>query len=148
MTLILTVRNSEHPRRRRHRRSSGSTAISIVIGRSRNCDWNLPDPNNVVSSRHCELRRDGDAWLLKDISTNGTFLNGAAERLADEHRLAEGDVIRIGPYELVASFAAPEAKTAFTPAPAPPAAPEPMPAPEAAPRPRPPTPSRSPTTSR
>ena len=104
----------------------------IVIGRSRNCDWPLPDPTNAISSRHCEIRRDGEAWLLKDISTNGTFLNGAATRLEGEHRLAEGDLIRIGHYEIAVSFG--EAKTMVTPAeptpvPAPSLAPEPAPAP-------------------
>jgi len=108
----------------------------IVVGRSRNCDWHLPDPTNAISSRHCEIRRDGEAWLLKDISTNGTFLNGAATRVEGEHRLAEGDLIRIGHYEIVASLgeaktmvaaAAPEPVAAPAPAPAP--APEPAPAP-------------------
>jgi len=133
MTLILTVRNRdslEDGVAAEQRIDAGPA----VLGRSRNCDWYLPDPDNVVSSRHCEVRREGDAWLLRDISTNGTFLNEAAERLAAEHRIAEGDVIRIGRYELVASFAVPEEKTAFTPPPAPPEAPPapPPPAPEAA----------------
>ena len=100
----------------------------IVVGRSRNCDWTLPDASNAISSRHCEIRRDGDSWLLKDISTNGTFLNGAAERLSGEHRIADGDLIRIGHFEVVASFG--EAKTVFAPAaaapPQPPAPTEPQ----------------------
>jgi type VI secretion system FHA domain protein len=112
MTLTLTVRNAE---------ALGEGAPApfevkgdmAVVGRSRNCDWPLPDPGNAISSRHCEIRRDGDAWLIKDISTNGTFLNDAAERLAAEHRIAEGDLIRIGHYEVVASFG--EAKTVFAP---------------------------------
>lgn len=129
MTLILTVRNKDALQEG----VAGEQRIDAdlaVLGRSRNCDWHLPDPGNVVSSRHCEVRREGDGWLIKDISTNGTYLNGAPERLAGEHRVAEGDVIRIGPYELIASFAAPDEKTAFTPAPA--AAPTPSPAPEPA----------------
>jgi len=137
VTLILTVRNSDALEAGMDP-SYSADGDMVVIGRSRNCDWNLPDANNVVSSRHCEIRRDGDVWLLKDISTNGTFLNEAAERLADEHRIAEGDLIRIGPYELVASFG--EAKTVFAPAaeaPAPEPAPEPEPAPAAAPVPAP-----------
>jgi type VI secretion system FHA domain protein len=107
----------------------------IVVGRSRNCDWPLPDPTNAISSRHCEIRREGDAWLLKDISTNGTFLNGAETRLAEEHRIAEGDLIRIGHYEIVASMG--EAKTVFAAA-----APE-APASAAAPEPAPPAPAES-----
>ncbi len=115
-----------------------------VIGRSRNCDWPLPDATNAISSRHCEIRRDGDVWLLKDISTNGTFLNGAAERMGEaEHRIAEGDRIRIGHYEIVATLG--EARTIFAPPPevvaAPaeaPAAPPPPPPPPAEPAPAPP----------
>jgi type VI secretion system FHA domain protein len=98
---------------------------SAVIGRSKNCDWNLPDSSNVISSRHAELRRDGETYFLKDTSTNGTFVNGAAERMAGEHRIAGGDVIRIGQYELVASIA--------RAAPPPPPPPEPEPAREPAP---------------
>jgi len=132
MTLILTVRNSEAL-------AGGAdpaytvAADHVVLGRSANCDWTLPDPSNTVSSRHCEIRREGDSWLLKDISTNGTYLNESADRLADEHPLADGDLVRIGPYELVASFAEAEAKTRFVPAPAPPAPPEPPPPAEPAP---------------
>jgi type VI secretion system protein len=126
MTLILTVRNAGTlPGDPVPPYEVGGDMI--VVGRSRNCDWPLPDPTNAISSRHCEIRRDGDAWLLKDISTNGTFLNGAETRLTDEHRIAEGDLIRIGHYEIVASLG--EAKTIFAAAaPAPASAPEPTPA--------------------
>jgi type VI secretion system FHA domain protein len=139
MTLVLTVRNAGT--------LPGEpippyevAGEMIVVGRSRNCDWPLPDPTNAISSRHCEIRRDGDAWLLKDISTNGTFLNGAETRLAGEHRIAEGDLIRIGHYEILASLG--EAKTVFAaaapaPVPAPALAPAPVPAAEPAPAPAP-----------
>ena len=138
MTLILTVRNQEALQEGMAPAFSAE-ADQMVLGRSRNCDWHLPDPGNVVSSRHCEIRRDGEAWLLKDISTNGTYLNDSAERAADEHRIADGDLIRIGPYEIVATFG--EAKTQFAPSapaaepepPAPAPAPEPAPAPAPAP---------------
>lgn len=70
------------------------------IGRSPTCDWSLPDPRNHVSSRHCEVRFEAEGYLLVDISTNGTFLNGAAERMSGPHRLAHGDRIAIGPYEV------------------------------------------------
>jgi len=127
MGLILTVRNNgtlpgdDVP-------SFSMAGEMAVIGRSRNCDWHLPDPTNAISSRHCEIRRDGESFLIKDISTNGTFLNASAERLPAEHRLSNGDIIRIGHYEIVASFG--EAKTVLIPVspPAPaaaPAAPEP-----------------------
>jgi predicted component of type VI protein secretion system len=124
MSLTLTIRNAEIV-------PEGVTPSftlegdSAVIGRSKNCDWNLPDSSNVISSRHAELRRDGETYFLKDTSTNGTFVNGAAERMAGEHRIAGGDVIRIGQYELVASIA--------RAAPPPPPPPEPEPAREPAP---------------
>jgi len=145
MTLILTVEaggaegEPESPYR--------VEGDMIVVGRSRNCDWCLPDPTNAISSRHCEIRHDGDAWLLKDISTNGTFLNGSAERMREEHKLAEGDRLRIGQYEIVASLAADEeeARTVFMPAAEMPAAePAPPPAPEPAPEPAPPAPEPAP----
>ena len=63
MTLILTVEaggaedGPESPYR--------VEGDMIVVGRSRNCDWCLPDPSNAISSRHCEIRRDGDAWYAE-----------------------------------------------------------------------------------
>lgn len=124
MTLILTLRNPDAAPEgvAPQFRVEGDGA---VIGRSKNCDWNLPDANNIISSRHAEIRRDETGYVLKDISTNGTFLNGAGERMTGEHRLAEGDVIRIGHYEIVASIEAA--------APAPPPEPEPAAAPPAEP---------------
>jgi type VI secretion system protein len=114
MTLILTVRNAGTLPGAPMPPFAVPGDIA-VIGRSPNCDWHLPDPSNAISSRHCEIRRDGEAWLLRDISTNGTYLNGAAERLAGEHRIADGDVLRIGHYEIVASLG--EVKTVFAPVP-------------------------------
>jgi type VI secretion system protein len=120
MILILTIRNAGALQ-------EGVAAQymmdgpNAVIGRSRNCNWYLPDPRNAISSRHCEIRREGDAFLLKDISTNGTFVNDAPERIT-EQALAHGDLIRIGQYEVVASI---EAEILPEPAPEPaPVAPE------------------------
>ena len=63
-----------------------------VIGRSRDCDLTLEDPN--VSRRHAELRRDGDGWILRDLgSTNGVKVNG---RRTAETALQPGDVITMG----------------------------------------------------
>ncbi|HEV7659873.1 MAG TPA: type VI secretion system-associated FHA domain protein TagH [Allosphingosinicella sp.] len=101
MILILTIRNADALQ-------EGVAAQymmdgpNAVIGRSRNCNWYLPDPRNAISSRHCEIRREGDAFLLKDISTNGTFVNDAPERIT-ERPITAGDLIRIGQYEVVVS---------------------------------------------
>jgi hypothetical protein len=64
----------------------------FVIGRSRECDLVLDDPN--VSRRHAELRRDDDGWAVHDLgSTNGIKLNGNRSRGG---RLSPGDEITLG----------------------------------------------------
>jgi predicted component of type VI protein secretion system len=64
-----------------------------VLGRSRECECVLADPN--VSRRHAELTRgqSGD-WSIADLgSTNGIKVNG---RQVDSARLTPGDQIQIG----------------------------------------------------
>ena len=59
----------------------------VDIGRDRHLDWTLPDPARMISGKHCEVHfRDGGYWL-HDVSTNGTFLNGADQRMRGPHRL-------------------------------------------------------------
>jgi type VI secretion system protein ImpI len=70
----------------------------LDIGRDQHLDWTLPDPSRHVSSKHCEIRfRDGDYWL-HDVSTNGTFVNGAQFRLEAPHLLRNGDRLTMGQY--------------------------------------------------
>ena len=70
----------------------------IDIGRAAHLDWTLPDPTRYVSSKHCEVRyRDGSYWL-HDVSTNGTFVNGAPNRMAAPHQLCNGDRFTVGHY--------------------------------------------------
>ena len=70
----------------------------LDIGRDQHLDWTLPDPSRHISSKHCEIRfRDGGYWL-HDVSTNGTFLNGAQFRLDAPHLLRGGDRLSIGQY--------------------------------------------------
>jgi pSer/pThr/pTyr-binding forkhead associated (FHA) protein len=64
-----------------------------VIGRSREADCVLRDPN--VSRRHAELRRaeSGD-WQIADLgSTNGIKVNG---RRVSSSRLSPGDEVTLG----------------------------------------------------
>jgi type VI secretion system protein ImpI len=70
----------------------------LDIGRDQHLDWTLPDPSRAVSGKHCEIRfRDGGYWL-HDVSTNGTFVNGAQFRLSGPHLLRTGDKLTIGQY--------------------------------------------------
>ena len=68
----------------------------LVIGRSRECDITLDDPN--VSRRHAEIRRENGAFWIVDLkSTNGIEVNG--ERV-ERARLNHSDTILIGKTEL------------------------------------------------
>ena len=76
----------------------------IDIGRDQYLDWTLPDPSRFISGKHCEVRwHDGGYWL-HDISTNGTFLDGADSRLKEPHRLRNGDRFAVGHYIIVADI--------------------------------------------
>ncbi len=76
----------------------------LDIGRDAHLDWTLPDPSRYVSGKHCEIRyRDNEYWLY-DVSTNGTFVNGAQFRLDAPYRLRDGDRLTIGPYIVAVSI--------------------------------------------
>jgi len=64
-----------------------------VIGRSRDCDVVVSDPN--VSRRHAELRPSGGSWVVGDLgSTNGVRVNGVP---VDRPRtLSSGDRVELG----------------------------------------------------
>jgi hypothetical protein len=68
----------------------------VVLGRSREADIVLQDPN--VSRRHAELRRDDGGWQIVDLgSTNGIKVNG---RRVNQQPLSAGDQITIGVTDL------------------------------------------------
>jgi hypothetical protein len=63
-----------------------------TIGRSRDCDVVLADPN--ASRVHAEVRHIGMDYYLVDMgSTNGTEVNG---QLVKRHALADGDTVVMG----------------------------------------------------
>ena len=70
----------------------------IDIGRAAHLDWTLPDPTRYISSKHCEIRYRDDGYWLYDVSTNGTFLNGAEQRMRAPHKLRSGDQFTVGHY--------------------------------------------------
>ena len=68
----------------------------VVLGRSREADIVLQDPN--VSRRHAELRRDEGGWQIVDLgSTNGIKVNG---RRVNNQPLSPGDQVTIGVTDL------------------------------------------------
>lgn len=76
----------------------------LDIGRDQYLDWTLPDSSRFISGKHCEVRWHDGAYWLHDISTNGTFLNGAESRLKAPHRLRDGDRFAIGQYIIAATM--------------------------------------------
>jgi hypothetical protein len=68
----------------------------LVIGRSKDCDLQLGDPN--VSRRHAELRQEGTSYWIVDLdSTNGIEVNGRRLKRA---KLEDGDRVVLGSTEL------------------------------------------------
>jgi hypothetical protein len=68
----------------------------VLVGRSRECDVTVSDPN--VSRRHIELRRGDRGWAAVDLgSTNGMKVNG---RRIGHAELNPGDRITIGVTDL------------------------------------------------
>jgi hypothetical protein len=64
----------------------------VVIGRSRDCDIQVSDPN--ISRRHAEIRQEGETYWLVDLdSTNGIEVRGRRQRRV---RLDDGTRFTLG----------------------------------------------------
>ena len=76
----------------------------MAIGRSSDNDWVLPDPERLVSSQHCVIQYKDGRYYLTDNSTNGVELVNAGIRLrrGNSEPLQDGELIRIGDYEIQA----------------------------------------------
>ena len=76
------------------------------IGRAQDNDWVLPDPDRYVSSHHVKVSFRAGKWVLEDISTNGTFINGSDTPASIEglYTLQDGDRLRLGDYEMLVSI--------------------------------------------
>ena len=71
----------------------------VTLGRGPSNDVCLAD-DLQVSRLHALLECFAAGWSVRDLgSANGTFVNG--ERLLAEHRLADGDELRVGETRLV-----------------------------------------------
>jgi FhaA, N-terminal domain/FHA domain len=75
------------------------SASRSVLGRSKDCDIPVPDPN--VSRRHAEVRQDGSGYVLVDLeSTNGVEVEG---RRVKQLKLEDGTTFTIGSTKIVFS---------------------------------------------
>ncbi len=95
------------------------------IGRGKQADWALDDPDLVLSGKHAAIRFADGRFFLEDTSTNGTGLN-RADALVPPGQLvplSDGDHLYLGDFEILVQIIADAPVTAAAPMPPPPAAP-------------------------
>jgi len=79
---------------------------SLTVGRGDENDLVLPDPDRMISKRHFVIEDRADAFVVVDLSTNGTFLNYAKNALGNTPTpISDGDVLSLGGYELAVEMA-------------------------------------------
>ncbi len=101
MYLQLRISSAQAP-------SLGSDAQALFrlrggsIGRARDNDWVLPDPERIISNHHARIHYEQGQYFIEDQSTNGTFLNQLEVPLPKGERqlLHPGDLLYIGDYEI------------------------------------------------
>jgi len=76
------------------------------LGRGPDNTWVLDDPDKYMSSVHSQIGFENGQYVLIDVSTNGTFVNGSSKPLGDGNKviLAEGDRFIISDYEFIVNF--------------------------------------------
>ena len=78
---------------------------SLTIGRGPENDLVLPDPDRMLSKRHCAIEDHNGNVIVVDFSTNGTFLNYGKLPLGSVPTpLNDGDILSLGPYEIMVSI--------------------------------------------
>src|SRR5260370_6881272 len=81
---MLRLRIVSDQRRSLAERSSATFSVEGgTIGRSTDNDWVLPDPSRYVSAHHARVQFREGHFYLQDVSTNGVYVNGDMEPLAN-----------------------------------------------------------------
>jgi type VI secretion system protein len=90
------------------------------IGRGRDNDWVLSDPNCYLSAHHARIECRLGSFYLHDTSTNGVYVNGGTVPIGRRniYPLRDGDRLRLGNYLIAISIEAdaehaPEASAIF-----------------------------------
>src|SRR5580765_5965447 len=112
---MLRLRIVSEQRRALAERSSATFSVEGgTIGRSADNDWVLPDPRRYVSAHHARVQFREGHFYLQDVRTNGVYVNDDMEPLAKRgssgYRLADGDMLRMGEYHIVAALEARQAQ--------------------------------------
>jgi predicted component of type VI protein secretion system len=73
---------------------------SLSIGRGDDNDLVLNDDLKTLSRRHCRIDFVDGEYLITDLSTNGTFLNGSSTPIgfSSQRRLGPGDRLELGEF--------------------------------------------------
>ncbi len=95
-----------------HRDIVGDDAVRVfqddggTIGRSLRSDWILPDTNRYISSRHAVIDCKAGVYYLADTSSNGVYINGEDKPIGKDapRRLFNGDLLRMGDFEIVVTI--------------------------------------------
>lgn len=106
-----------------HRRSLGDRSSIVfgvgggTIGRSADNDWVLPDPQRYVSAHHARVSFRQGQYFLEDTSTNGAFVNDGSVAISKlgPHKLQNGDLLRLGDYQISVALEAETAAEAAAP---------------------------------
>ena len=68
------------------------SASGLTIGRDAGCD--VVVGSSEVSRRHAQLQPSSDGYVLRDVSTNGVWVNGT--RVEQQTVLGRADIVRVG----------------------------------------------------
>ena len=84
----------------------GSIVLGVAggsIGRALDNDWALPDTHRFLSGHHARIHFRAGHYIVEDVSSNGVYVNEATKPLGKRgiHRLAAGDVLRMGEYRIL-----------------------------------------------
>jgi predicted component of type VI protein secretion system len=85
-----------------HVREKSMEHGSLVIGRSPDADWTLPDPARMISKLHCRVDADFSGFVLTDTSTNGVKVNEELVGFGLPRLLKDGDILQLGDAVIVA----------------------------------------------
>lgn len=82
--------------------ASKTVKDTLTFGRSESCEWHLPDPEKIISSRHGKIEKEGDSFSIYDNSTNGIYINFGVSPLGqgNKQRLSDNDVLTIGDFQI------------------------------------------------
>ena len=88
--------------------ASKTVKDSLIFGRSEACDWHLPDPEKIISSKHGRIERDGDSFVVIDTSTNGIYSNYSVSAIGQGNKqtLSDSDILTVGDFQIEVKISA------------------------------------------